>query len=103
MLLAGTQPSPSLKTLVLAALEPPVTTMSPLPSMLMPGQNWMLGTVNNAQLTCRDLPTLRGVGQAILYLTGETDWRIYGYRPSTLELPYPSIVRYNNRLPVLRP
>ena len=58
--------------------------------LLMRGKIWMLGVVAGGQLTRWELPTLQGAGQTILYLAGEGDWRIYGYRPSETKPPYPT-------------
>lgn len=58
--------------------------------LLMRGKNWSLGVVDKGQLKCWELPFVQGAGQKILYLAGEDDWRIYGYRPSETKPPYPT-------------
>ena len=58
--------------------------------LLIRGQGWTLGVVDNGRLTRWELPNLQGAGQAILYLAGEGDWRIYGYRPGETKTPYPT-------------
>lgn len=58
--------------------------------LLMRKENWLLGVVKDGRLTSSRLPTVQGPAQKILFLADDTDWRIYGYRPSETTPPYPS-------------
>ncbi len=58
--------------------------------LLMRGASWTLGVVDDGRLTRWELPTLQGAAQTLLYVAGEADWRIYGYRPSETKPPYPT-------------
>jgi len=60
------------------------------PYILMRRTPPILGMVENGRLSQWSLPTLKDAGQVILYLAGEADWRIYGYRPSEALTPYPT-------------
>ncbi len=58
--------------------------------LLMHKKTWTWGVVKDGRLTIRELPTVQGTAQKILFLAGDADWRIYGYRPSETTAPYPT-------------
>ena len=58
--------------------------------LLMRKGAWMLGVVKDGRLTARELPTVRGTAQKVLFLAGDDDWRIYGYVPNETPAPYPT-------------
>lgn len=58
--------------------------------LLMRKKTWILGIVEGGRLTCRELPSVQGTAQKVLFLAGDDDWRIYGYRPSETPTPYPT-------------
>ena len=58
--------------------------------LLMRIKTWTLGVVKDGRLAIRELPTVQGTAQKILFLAGDNDWRIYGYRPSESTPPYPT-------------
>jgi len=60
------------------------------PYLLMRGKPPVLGVVEHGRLEQWPLPTLKGANHTILYLAGEGDWRIYGYRPCDTRTPYPT-------------
>lgn len=60
------------------------------PYLLMDAQPPSLGVVKDGRLARWPLPTLKGANHLVMYLAGEGDWRIYGYRPCDVTLPYPT-------------
>lgn len=60
------------------------------PYLLMHGKPATLGTVEDGRLTRWKLSTVKHTGWGVLFLAGEKDWRIYGYRPIESPPPYPT-------------
>ena len=58
--------------------------------LLLRARTPILAALADGQLVQRPLPGLKGASQPTLFVGGESDWRIYGYRPCDMPTPYPT-------------
>lgn len=60
------------------------------PYLLLRAKTPVLAVLTDGQLESWPLPNLKGACQPTLFVAGESDWRIYGYRPCDMSTPFPT-------------